>query len=69
MGVLDEYLGMSRSRPVDLPTWEPGTLARATAESAAHDIRSGPKRRRKKDNAKEKPKGPILVFFMSQIAL
>ena len=43
--------------------------ARATAESAAHDIRSGRKRRRKKDNQKEKTKGPILVFFMSQIAL
>lgn len=43
--------------------------ARATAESAAHDIRSGRKRRREKDNEKEKTKGPILVSFMFQIAL
>lgn len=50
---------------VDLQGW----AARATAESAAHDIRSGRKRRRKKDNEKEKTKGAILVFFMSQIVL
>lgn len=52
---------------VDLQGFRAG--ARATAESAAHDIRSGRKRRRKKDNQKEKTKGPILAFFMSQIAL